>query len=43
MTNTIITINSTEEKIEFEDMQEAIDFIIDDLMTNDIEFTVTYE
>ena len=41
MEKTIVTVNG-EETI-FDDMQEAIDYIVDDLMLNDIEFSVRYE
>jgi hypothetical protein len=41
MEKTIVTVG--EEENIFDDMQEAIDFIIDDLMLNDIAFSVRYE
>ena len=41
MEKTIVTVG--EEENTFDDMQEAIDFIIDDLMLNDIAFSVRYE
>ena len=41
MIKIIVTVNSREAT--FNDMQEAIDYIIDDLMLNDIEFSVKYK
>jgi hypothetical protein len=41
MEKTTVTVG--EEENIFDDMQEAIDFIIDDLMLNDIAFSVRYE